>query len=450
MVQSNRLRLQTLAGSAQVDKKKYPIKRYTHFDNKISFEKIGKDVQNPCWIARHGFYPFIHYELKFCKYNKEGKEKKVKKRDIYYASHTDSYIYRYYGEMLNEYYNETVKELEINEVATAYRNNLKGKSNINFAKEVIDFIKSCQQAFIYVADFTKFFDNLDHRYLKRKLQDVLKVDSLPADYYAVFKNITKFSAVEKDEIEKAVNEKHLDEEERKNLTRYFSDKEFREFKKGKIKVNKENFGIPQGAGISSVCSNIYLLDFDKMINDYVKVHNGLYRRYCDDLIIVIPFKEDWQFSVLDIHTAYVDAIKNQTPRLEIQPEKTAKYIYTDNKILDELLQPSFLDYLGFTFDGNSVKIREKSLFKYYSRAYKKVRLCNRRTAKHKQKSYRRSLYQNYTHLGKKRKGHGNFLSYVSRAQHIFDDNSKTNNLMERQVRNHWKYIGERLTNPISK
>jgi hypothetical protein len=110
-------------------------------------------------------------------------------------------------------------------------------------------------------------------------------------------------------------------------------------------------------------------------------------------------------------------------------------------------QPACLDYLGFIFDGINVKIREKSLFKFYCRAYRKVRVCNERTKEYKQKAYRKSLYQNYTHLGKKRKGHGNFLTYVSRAQTIFDDDSVTNNLMEKQVKNHWKNILKRLENP---
>ncbi len=107
-------------------------------------------------MARHGFYPFIHFKIKFKKYNKKSNGKKIKERDIYYASHLDSYIYKYYGEKLNEYYNSIVKELNINEVSIAYRNNLSGQSNIHFAREVINFIKSNERAYIYVADFTNF------------------------------------------------------------------------------------------------------------------------------------------------------------------------------------------------------------------------------------------------------------------------------------------------------
>lgn len=55
-----------------------------------------------------------------------------------------------------------------------------------------------------------------------------------------------------------------------------------------------------------MCSNIYLIDFDKKINDYVKANNGLYRRYCDDLIIVIPFDEDIQNYDYNKHMKFIE------------------------------------------------------------------------------------------------------------------------------------------------
>ena len=452
MIQSNRLRLYTLAGSAEkIDKSKYTIKKYTHFDNKISIVKVINDITNPCWVSQHGFYPFIHFEKKSWKYNKNVREKKPKKRDIYYASHIDSYIYKYYGDRLNDKYNNLVNSLQIDEVATAYRNNRRGQSNINFAKEVIDYIKKQECAFVYVADFNKFYDELDHKYLKKQLQLVLGANKLPDDYYAVYRSITKFSWAEKSNIESILEKKYRNKEKIKKATRfrYFNEQDFRKFResdKNNIRSNENNYGIPQGAGLSSVCSNIYLLDFDKKINDYVKDNNGLYRRYCDDLIIVIPFSKETENYNYTPHLEIIENIKDQIPRLVIQEEKTERYIYRENKILDEGLKQCHLDYLGFTFDGNNVRVREKSVFKFYTRAYKKVNICNWKTKKNGRKKHRKSLYIKYTHLGKLSKEYGNFLSYVSRAQKIFDNNSMTNNLMEEQVKNHWKYITKRLYN----
>lgn len=422
-----------------MNKQKYRVKGYTHLDNKKSIEKVKNNIQNPRWIAKHGFYPFIHFKIKFHKYNRKLKKPKEKIRKIFYASHIDSFIYKYYGDKLNNHYNSVVEELGINDVAIAYRNNLSGKSNINFAKEVIDFIKAQQNAYIFVADFTNFFDTLDHRYLKEKIRYTLKKETLPDDYYNVFKNITRFSYFIKDTIESDLKIKYT-ESEIKNKYKYFTEEDFRAFKHKNIYKNSKSFGIPQGAGISSVCSNIYLLDFDEKIKKYVDERNGLYRRYCDDLIIVIPHGGDVQLYNFQIHQQFVENVKKQVPNLEIQPEKTGNYFYTNNKIMDLEFNETKLDYLGFSFNGEEVRIREKSLFKYYTRTYRKIRICNRKSKEFARKSYRRELYKNYSHLGKNKKGHGNFLSYVSRAQKIFDEKSSTENLMETQV----KIIGKIL------
>lgn len=434
--------------------KKYLIKNYKHLDSKKSIDKVKEKIQNPHWVAKHGFYPLMHFEIRFKKYvteyNKEKniKEKMVKNkvRKIFYASHMDSYVYKYYGEKLNNEYNLVVKDLGINEIATAYRNNLSGKSNIHFAKEVIDFIRMQQDAYIFVADFTNFFDTLDHKYLKEKIRYILKEKTLPADYYNVFKNTTKFSYFVKDNIEAELKTKYT-KSEIKNSYKYFTEKEFRAFKYKNIRRNSKNYGIPQGTGVSSVFSNIYMLDFDKNMHRYVEEQKGLYRRYCDDLIIVIPIDKKVQEFDYKFHQKNIDDIKEKIPNLKIQSEKTGNYFYTDSQIMDLNFKNSKVDYLGFSFNGKEVRIREKSLFKYYMRTYRKIRICNRKSKINGRKSYRRELYKNYSHLGKSKKGHGNFISYIERSQKIFDENSTTLNLMNTQVKNHWKKINSKLKNP---
>ena len=145
--------------------------------------------------------------------------------------------------------------------------------------------------------------------------------------------------------------------------------------------------------------------------------------------------------------------------VDINKYEVKRYTHFDNRIsIDKVIDsiknprwvakhgflPSHLDYLSFSFDGHNVKTREKSLFKFYSRAYQKIRVCNLKTAKYGRKKNRITLYRKYSHLGKLGNGYGNFLSYASRAQKVFDENSSTNNLMELQVKNHWKYINNRL------
>ncbi|SES27898.1 reverse transcriptase domain-containing protein [Salipaludibacillus aurantiacus] len=445
MNQNNRPRLYTLVSSSNLNEKKYRLKKYKHFDYRRPFQKVKHLITEPSWVAQHGFFPFIHFKITFRKYNKRQKKRKSKEREIFYASHLDSFIYKYYGDILNGYYNSIAKEYNIHNVATAYRNNFKGKNNIHFAKEVIDFIAQQKQAYIFVADFTNFFNNLDHHYLKEQIKNTLKIDSLPPDFYSVFKNITKFSWIDKIKIEEELRKKYS-KEEICSLPRYFTKNEYRTFKKDNVQKNKKGYGIPQGAGISSVCSNIYLIEFDRELNEYVKKFNGMYRRYSDDLIVVIPIDEFDTKGNYEAHHKFIGDLKNKIPRLQIQEEKTERLFYRNKKIYNENDKLAKLDYLGFSFDGINVRIREKSLFKFYSRAYKKVRICNRLTTKYKQKAQRKSLYCQYTHLGKYSKGHGNFLTYVANAQRVFERETTTINLMENQVKRHWNKIQKRLDN----
>jgi len=75
--------------------------------------------------------------------------------------------------------------------------------------------------------------------------------------------------------------------------RICSPKQFREVVRGNGLCirNNEGKGIPQGSPISAVLANLYMLEFDKIVNEFVTGHGGLYRRYCDDLLIVLPTAE---------------------------------------------------------------------------------------------------------------------------------------------------------------
>jgi Reverse transcriptase (RNA-dependent DNA polymerase). len=59
--------------------------------------------------------------------------------------------------------------------------------------------------------------------------------------------------------------------------------------KEQIFIEKESKkGIPQGTSISAVLANVYMIDFDKKVCALLKNLGGMYRRYSDDFIIVIP------------------------------------------------------------------------------------------------------------------------------------------------------------------
>lgn len=170
------------------------VKPYSHFDFKTNIVSSWDYISDPSKVAKHGFYPFIHYEQKQIKFRKK-KGKKIKVRNIYYAAHIDSCIYQYYSFLLNEKYNDRVKNDNLSDVAVAYRTDL-GKSNIHFAKSAFDFMKNSDTCYIMIGDFTDFFDTLEHNYLKYRICDLMGTNCLPNDYYSVFKNVTKYSYVE--------------------------------------------------------------------------------------------------------------------------------------------------------------------------------------------------------------------------------------------------------------
>ena len=111
-------------------------RNYSHFDVRVSLDKVWSYISDSAKVAKHGFYPFIHYTQTLKKYKKVTGIK-FKTREICYSAHIDRYIYAYYSLKLNGYYNERVKQDNIDHSAIAYRDNLH-KNNIHFSKIAID------------------------------------------------------------------------------------------------------------------------------------------------------------------------------------------------------------------------------------------------------------------------------------------------------------------------
>ena len=95
-------------------------RHYAHFDWRTNIAQQRDYIANRENIAKHGFYPFIHYEKRSVKFGKKT-GKKPKTRDICYASHIDRCIYQYYSFLLNSLYNKRVEYNGISDVAVAYR-----------------------------------------------------------------------------------------------------------------------------------------------------------------------------------------------------------------------------------------------------------------------------------------------------------------------------------------
>lgn len=462
----------------------YPAKSYLHFDKITKFNsKVETYVEGFEKKPTHSFLPLIYSNLNFDTYKKinlNSNDNKVrngkvvpvkeKKRPIMYASHIDNFIYKHYGIQLNNFYNSYAVGHGFDASSIAYRNNKEGKNNIHFAAEVINFIVNNPNCYVYVGDYSSFFDTLEHNYLKKMINYLYK-ERMPDHQYKIYKSLTKYSYVNKEDITYKLGEDSKLVE--KGNKRYFNNsKEFRNFKKQSsvvgdnnnqvLKTNTCNIGIPQGTAMSAVYSNIYMIEIDEYISKNVKDLNGMYRRYSDDYIVIFPHITLSNFN--DIKCKIEKKIKNA--KLKINLKKTQIMKFEKNELIDlESNKKTSLDYLGFVFDGRRVQIREKSIYKYYRHAYK---LVNRGEVISRKKNhiginarltYKRKIYQKYHQFGErtdikynyKKRKYGTFITYVNKSKKIFDRLSpNTLNLMKKQIANHQKKLNRKIIQSVKR
>ena len=203
---------------------------------------------------------------------------------------------------------------------------------------------------------------------------------MPPDYYAVFKNITKYSTwdleslIQLNELENTRAGVNVLNQKVQVLT----PEQFKAHKKTCIHSHTESFGIPQGSPISAILSNIYMLELDKKLRCFVDENLGLYMRYSDDFIVILPIHAERPFAD---QLKWIQTLIQDTDGLELQEEKTQLHLYDKGRLENVSINylsrvkegKNLLNYLGFTFDGKVVTIRDKTLSKYYYRMYRKAK-----------------------------------------------------------------------------
>ena len=415
----------------------YRSRGYLHFDLPVGYKKAVAVASNPDIVAKHAFYPLINYIVESKKVNKDKKTNKLdikfKERPIAYSSHMDSHIYAYYAKILSKKYEKKLREAGLENSILAFRG--LGKSNIDFAYDAFEKIKNTGECSAVALDFSKFFDKLNHQFLKNSWANLLGSSTLPDDHFNVFKSITKFSKVNKLSLyEKFSISPNNPKNGRKRIC---TAKEFRDIvrKDGLIVPNKAAYGIPQGSPISALLSNIYMYDFDVEMKEYVNRCGGEYYRYCDDMLFIVPAN-------LKDKVAGIAQQKVRELKLSINPDKTE--LRTFKYESGQLKADHMLQYLGFMFDGENIYIRSSSLARYSEKMKKGVSLAKKTMKKYntirankglpKETLYKRKLYSRYTHFGGR-----NFITYGLRAANKM--NSKT---IKHQLKPLWRRFNEEL------
>ncbi|WP_269532206.1 antiviral reverse transcriptase Drt2 [Chitinimonas sp. BJYL2] len=406
-------------------------RRYLHFDEPLSLQKAMALVTNPNAVATHAFWPLIRFNVHTTKIKQNKTTGHLdwhhKDREISYAAHSDSLIFGFYAERIGALYELHLAKQGLADCVLAFRS--LGKNNINFAKSAFDEISVRGNCVAVALDVTKFFDTIDHAQLKLRWKQLLGISELPSDHFAVYKALTKFAYVDRDEVFGALGIS-VHNPRGNGKYRLCSPTNFRgQVRDAKlIKTNPNKCGIPQGTAISALLSNVYMLEFDAVANAFATAHGGKYMRYCDDILFVMPVElasETESFCISEIGKL----------ELKINPDKTDTCVFTKNGASLVCNKP--LQYLGFLFDGQQTIIRSAAFAKFSNHMKRGVSLA-KQTMRSRNKAkiangadektlYRRKLLSRYSHLGSR-----NFLRYGYKAAKVM--NSKA---IRRQLRPLW-------------
>ena len=422
----------------------FPVTPYMHFDGQMSRANAEKLVTDKAQVARHAFLPLIAFtkvERKFRRSPSGNVVLKPKRRKLVYPSNRDACVYAYYSHLLTEPYERLLVSLGLDEVVIGYR---KVGSNVELALSAFAGIKTQSHCVALAFDVSSFFDRISHSQLKKGWQDVLGCGRLPADHFAVFKALTSFSTVDRRACLRRLG--HPPGARDRDLKRppLCSMKTYRDWVRGDaggvtnlVVPWVRDHRVPQGTPLSAMAANISMLDFDVTVNSHVQRLGGFYRRYSDDILVVVPVAHRMHVAQFLRRTLHAMA-----GGLRLNDGKTLEVEFVGGT-LASLSKP--LQYLGFMFNGEDILIRPSTLSRYWRRVHRTVRWALRQQAKAAAERidgrdvvHRREVHARVTHLGT-----DTFVSsYVKRSAKV--TGSK---LIKRQLKGHVSKIQRLLEHP---
>lgn len=420
----------------------FPVTVYMHFDGQLSRQDAEDFVIDPIKVAKHAFLPlmtFTKVERKYRRTKAGITVKPPKRRKLAYPSNHDAYVFAYYSHLLTAPYERTLTSLELDDVVIGYR---KVGSNIELAMRAFAGIKAFSHCIALAFDVSSFFDKINHAQLKKGWQDVLGCKRLDDDHFAVFKALTRFRTVDRRACLRRLGKPVAALDRELGHPPLCSIQTFRNTIRGDdgqftnlVVPWLRDHRVPQGTPLSAMAANISMLDFDIAVNSYIQSHGGFYRRYSDDILVVVPV------ALRARVTSFVrQALRSKAGGLKLNDDKTLEVEFMGGS-LASISKP--LQYLGFMFDGKNVLIRPGTLSRYWRRVHRTVNWVRRQRSKAKAGEilghdvvHRRELNARVTHLGE-----DTFISsYVKRAAKITGSKA-----IRRQVKHHVLKINRIIT-----
>ncbi|OJU27697.1 MAG: hypothetical protein BGN92_05430 [Sphingobacteriales bacterium 41-5] len=487
----------------------YELKKYPHLDVYFDFPKRKYEIKDLVSdaslkkVSTHSFLPFLKVLKSTPRYKWHEDDSLVdggeyyldtKIRPICFASHFDTYIYSFYSFVLNIQYQEYLEKNTLNDVVLAYRTNLNGKCNIQFAKDTFDLVKSKilkrGNCAAIALDIKGYFDHIDHDLLKRMWCKIIDEKELPIDQYKIFKSLTKYSYInyvsflnhfdidlKKNKREKKRFQSILDLFENpaggkdfKSKMNFIRDKKLitqNTIHEHKKERRRKLCGIPQGSAMSAVLSNIYLVEFDLAVYEKSKVEDFEYRRYCDDILVICKpedvnriknflikkIDDDCKLTIQDKKTDVIDFKKSIAGKVRSYKREYNKVTKDFDPLPNEDINFSNLQYLGFEFNGQNIYIRPTSLSRYFRKM--KARIIKTVIMAYGKKSkssviFKKQILSRYSHVGKR-----NFLTYAYNSSKKTYSNSRgeikygmDSPSIRKQLRDHLEIINVEIQKAI--